>query len=48
VDIDEAYQDLKTRGLSAELPHTAPHGLRFFSCRDPDGYTVVFQETPKG
>ena len=47
LDVEEAHRDLASRGLVAEPPKTAPYGLRLFSVRDPDGYTVVFQEAPK-
>lgn len=46
-DLDEAYGELTQRGLSAAPPQKAPYGLRLFTCRDPDGYTIVFQETPR-
>ena len=43
-DIDLAYQELTDRGLKAERPKMAPYGLKVFSVKDPDGYTIVFQE----
>lgn len=43
-DVDLAYQDLTGRGLKADPPEMAPYGLRLFSVRDPDGYTIVFQQ----
>jgi uncharacterized glyoxalase superfamily protein PhnB len=46
-DIDAAYRELKERGLLTEPPHTAPYGARLFSCTDPDGYTIVFQQVPQ-
>ncbi len=45
-DIDTAYQALTGRGLQADPPRLAPYGLRYFSVKDPDGYTLVFQQTP--
>lgn len=43
-DIDAAYERLTLRGLKADSPKVAPYGLRNFSVKDPDGYSVVFQE----
>jgi catechol 2,3-dioxygenase-like lactoylglutathione lyase family enzyme len=44
-DIDQAYAELTRRGLRAAPPQTAPYGLRLFSVTDPDGYSIVFQES---
>ena len=44
-DVELAYWELTTRGLKAEPPKVAPYGLKLFSAEDPDGYTIVFQET---
>jgi uncharacterized glyoxalase superfamily protein PhnB len=43
-DVDEAYRELTQRGLRADPPKQAGYGLMLFSCKDPDGYNVVFQE----
>jgi glyoxylase I family protein len=43
-DVEVAYEELTGRGLKAERPKMAPYGLRVFSVKDPDGYTIVFQE----
>jgi glyoxylase I family protein len=43
-DIDAAYQQLMRRGLKADPPKMAPYGLKHFAVKDPDGYTIVFQE----
>ncbi|MBB6253906.1 VOC family protein [Nitrospirillum iridis] len=43
-DVDEAFDELTRRGLQADAPTMAPYGLKQFSTKDPDGYTVVFQE----
>ena len=43
-DIDAAYVQLTLRGLKADPPNVAPYGLKNFSVKDPDGYTVVFQD----
>jgi glyoxylase I family protein len=43
-DVESAYQELTKRGLQAERPKVAPYGLKLFSVKDPDGYTLVFQE----
>lgn len=45
-DVDAAHATLTRRGLPAEPPTVAPYGLRVFGVRDPDGYTIVFQENP--
>jgi glyoxylase I family protein len=44
-DIDVAHQQLMGKGLNVEPPKMAAYGLRLFSVKDPDGYTVVFQES---
>jgi glyoxylase I family protein len=44
-DVAAAYQQLERRGLKVEPPKVAAYGLRLFSVTDPDGYTVVFQES---
>lgn len=44
-DIDVAHQQLMRRGLKAEPPKVTAYGLRLFSAKHPDGYTVVFQES---
>jgi uncharacterized glyoxalase superfamily protein PhnB len=46
-DVDEAYQELTQRGLSATPPQRASYGLMQLSCKDPDGYVIVFQEPPR-
>ena len=43
-DVDAAYENLTQRGLKADPPKAAPYGLKLFSVKDPDGYTIVFQE----
>jgi len=43
-DVDVAYEQLTRRGLKADPPTMARYGLKLFSVRDPDGYTLVFQE----
>lgn len=45
-DVDLAYHELTARGLHADPPKLAPYGLKLFSTQDPDGYTLVFQQTP--
>ena len=44
-DVDAAHQRLTRRGLKVEPPTMTAYGLRLFSAKDPDGYTVVFQES---
>jgi uncharacterized glyoxalase superfamily protein PhnB len=46
-DIEETYTHLTDRGLKADPPVRAPYGLKLFSTKDPDGYTIVFQEIGK-
>jgi glyoxylase I family protein len=43
-DVDVAYEQLTRRGLKADPPAMARYGLKLFSVKDPDGYTLVFQE----
>jgi uncharacterized glyoxalase superfamily protein PhnB len=45
-NVELAYTELTGRGLQAPPPQMAPYGLRVFSSKDPDGYTIVFQEAP--
>jgi hypothetical protein len=35
------------RGLKTDPPVRAPYGLKLFSTKDPDGYTIVFQDIVK-
>ena len=44
-ELDAIFADLKARGLATEPPKTAPYGMRQLYLRDPDGYTVCFQQT---
>ena len=44
-DVKLAWQQLSARGLKADPPELASYGLMRFSAEDPDGYTIVFQET---
>ncbi len=42
-DVDAAYLFLRSRGISATEPKTAPYGMRQLFFRDPDGYGICFQ-----
>jgi catechol 2,3-dioxygenase-like lactoylglutathione lyase family enzyme len=42
-DVDGAYAYLRSRGVEAEPPKTAPYGMRQLYLKDPDGYTLCFQ-----
>jgi glyoxylase I family protein len=42
-DPDAACDDLKSRGVDAEPPKTAPYGMRQLYLRDRDGYGLCFQ-----
>jgi catechol 2,3-dioxygenase-like lactoylglutathione lyase family enzyme len=42
-DVDGAYDYLRSRGVEAEPPTTAPYGMRQLYLKDPDGYTLCFQ-----
>jgi glyoxylase I family protein len=44
-DIAAVYQQLKRRGVQVEPPKVAAYGLSLFSLTDPDGYTVIFQQS---
>jgi glyoxylase I family protein len=46
-DIGEVHRELTERGLAAQPPQQASYGLTQFSCKDPDGYLIVFQESPR-
>jgi len=43
-DVDVAYEELTRRGLKTDPPAMARYGLKLFSVKDPDGYTIVFQQ----
>ena len=43
-DVEFVYRELTERGLVTERPKIAPYGLKLFSVKDPDGYTIVFQD----
>jgi glyoxylase I family protein len=42
-DLDEAYEYLRARGISAEKPVVRDYGMRQLMVRDPDGYWLCFQ-----
>ena len=41
--IDEAYADLRARGLVILEPRVAPYGMKQLYLRDPDGYALCLQ-----
>jgi catechol 2,3-dioxygenase-like lactoylglutathione lyase family enzyme len=42
-DVDDAYTFLRSRGISATEPKTAPYGMRQVYFEDPDGYGICLQ-----
>jgi glyoxylase I family protein len=42
-DVDGIHAELKTRGLVCEPPHAQRYGMKSFTVRDPDGYSITFQ-----
>ena len=42
-DVDAAYSFLKSIGVAATEPKTAPYGMRQLYFRDPDGYGICCQ-----
>jgi glyoxylase I family protein len=44
-DIDAAYACITRQGALIEPPRLASYGLRSFCVKDPDGYSVIFQES---
>jgi len=42
-DVDAAYEELRDKGVSVNMPKVAPYGMKQMSLRDPDGYTLCFQ-----
>ncbi len=44
-DVDEAYQFLRSQGIEATEPKTAPYGMRQVYFHDPDRYAICLQWT---
>ncbi len=42
-DVDQAYEELRAKGVEVTRPKTAPYGMRQMSLRDPDGYGICYQ-----
>ncbi|HEX4440389.1 MAG TPA: VOC family protein [Thermoanaerobaculia bacterium] len=42
-DLDEAYSQLRARGLEVKEPVTRDYGMRQLSFADPDGYSLCLQ-----
>jgi glyoxylase I family protein len=40
---DAAYEYLRSKGVDADPPKTAPYGMRQLYFHDPDGYNICFQ-----
>ncbi|HZS47762.1 MAG TPA: VOC family protein [Blastocatellia bacterium] len=41
-DVDELYQEIKSRGLKVNAPIDEGWGGRFITVKDPDGYRLFF------
>jgi catechol 2,3-dioxygenase-like lactoylglutathione lyase family enzyme len=42
-DLDDAYRQLRARGIDAEAPRVKPYGMRQLYLTDPDGYQLCLQ-----
>jgi glyoxylase I family protein len=42
-DVESAYNDLRSKGVSLEPPKVAPYGMKQLYLTDPDGYGLCFQ-----
>jgi glyoxylase I family protein len=42
-DVDAAYEDLRSKGVTVKPPKVAPYGMKQMSLKDPDGYGLCFQ-----
>jgi uncharacterized glyoxalase superfamily protein PhnB len=43
-DVDVAYEQFKSRGMSVSPPNVAPYGMKQLTVVDPDGYGLCFQQ----
>jgi catechol 2,3-dioxygenase-like lactoylglutathione lyase family enzyme len=46
-DPDAIYQFLRSKKIEPEPPKDAPYGMRQLYLRDPDGYSICFQQPVK-
>jgi glyoxylase I family protein len=42
-DVDAVHAELRGRGLIADAPQMMRYGMKSFTVRDPDGYSITFQ-----
>ena len=42
-DVDNAYTELRQKGLTISPPEIASYGMKQLYLRDPDGYNLCFQ-----
>jgi glyoxylase I family protein len=42
-DVESAYIELRSKGVSLEPPKVAPYGMKQLYLTDPDGYGLCFQ-----
>jgi uncharacterized glyoxalase superfamily protein PhnB len=47
-DIDEAYTELRSKGVDVSAPEVSYWGMRMMSVVDPDGYRIWFQWPAEG
>lgn len=43
-DTDAVYEYLRSKGVELEPPHITSYGMKHLSVRDPDGYSICFQQ----
>lgn len=43
-DVDAAWRHLVAKGVDPEPPKAAPYGMKQLYLRDPDGYSLCFQQ----
>ena len=43
-DVDAAYQHVHNAGIEADPPRDAPYGMRQLYLKDPDGFSLCFQQ----
>ena len=42
-DVDSAYQEFRSKGVTVKPPTIAPYGMKQLSFHDPDGFGLCFQ-----
>lgn len=47
LDVDAAYEHLRSNGVQCKPPKDAPYGMRQLYLNDPDGYNICFQRSVK-